>query len=1042
MLKRYLILIQFLLIITQISPQSFEIHRYGIREGLSIELTKSIVQDTFGFIWIATDEGVSRFDGYNFTTYNKIPDISYAKQIIKLRDGRLILVSDLAVFEIKPMLDTAFFKMLIKGDREQKPGNIWYAKNVYEASDGSLFLSESNAIVRYKEGKLKRFFLDNSEASFDFFRAHFFVESESNELIVVSSSAGFYRLDANSDKLVRIAKMQNTTNVNAVEYLGNGRFLIGCINGLHDLILTPGNSKKTLYNITSSQHLLTSISISDLMMLDQRILVSTWERGIFSIDTTRGSLNLNNYEEIGDLKVYSLFQSSDSSVWCSTERGILLLCKSLFEQVDPTNIKQYIQDIISRKDDKVMVSDGSNLFNISKTSSGYTSKIILTVPNFVIISILRFKSGTLVALTNGEVLYIDDSGKRSRVNIVHDGLFVKYMSYGLNDDVWMLIEGSKEIINLKSDLSFKAYNVSHLPINSYNIIFPNEKGEIFAAGTAKEIKIIRLNPGKGKFELLNLDLKIEFKSIVRINDIDFDDSDNTVLATSKGVFVVKNNSVVPLSESLLNMDARSLAVDGSSSIYWVGGTDGLYKFDGQSVYHFDEISGLPSKTIGSRTLTIDRQGNIWIGTANGLAVMNGISKIHETFIPKIIIKNVQNSISFTNYSQEIDFVEDRNWVLMAYNSDFPSRSVLFQYRVDDDTVWRPMDNQNILYLDKFSSGTYKLEIRARQHGNHKWSESTFLEFTISPIWYKRWWAILLWAVLIGLSIYLLIRFNTRRLEAENLALEKIVNERTEEITVQNKELASAKSEVEDKNTKLESLLNELRALNATKDKMFSIISHDLKNPFTSIIGFASILEDEYESLTDDEKVEFVSKIYNTSTRTYELLENLLNWSRSQTGRININKVEFNLKEMIDKNFELVSDSAKTKHITLINHIDEDISVFADYDTINTVLRNLITNAIKFSMPGKTIEVFVETSHEFVKISVKDQGIGMNDDTIAKLFRTDLFHSTNGTNSEKGTGLGLILCKEFVEKNGGKIEVQSEPSEGSTFKVFLPIHSDK
>lgn len=1040
-MKKYLILTLFILFIPQISPQSFEIHKYGIREGLSIELTKSIVQDTFGFIWIATDEGVSRFDGYNFTSFNKVPDISFAKQIIKLRDGRLILISDLAVFEIKPSLDSAAIKMIIRGDREQKPGYIWYPKSVFEAKDGALFFGEGNAVVRYKEGKLKRFLLGNSEISFDFFRAHHFTELESGELILITYSGGFYRFDAKTDNFKRIIKTLDLNNLAAVEYLGNGRFLLGTSKGIHDITLKTGNNKKQKYEISSSKKRFENLSISDIIILNDRVVFSTWEKGLFSIDTTGGSLNTNNYEEIGDVKIYSLYQSSDGSVWCSTERGILLLSKSLFEQVDPKNIKQYIQDIITLKDNKLMVSDGSNVYDLEKTSSGFISTNVLNVPNFVVISLLRFKTGILAAQTNGKLVYIDDSGERSEINLTHNGIFIKYMSYGVEDDVWMLVEGAKEIINLKPDLSYKKYDLSALPIENYSTVFSNQKGEIFAAGTAVEINIIKFNQSGDKFESLNLDLKIKYKSKITVNDIDFDKSGNPVLATSKGVFLVENNSVSPLTLFLMGMEARSLAVDDVNSIYWVGSTDGLYKFDGQSVYHFDEISGLPSKTIGTRTLTIDREGQIWVGTASGLAVMGGVSKTQATSIPKIVLKNLRSYTSFTNYSNDIEFVEDRDWVLMTFNSNYPSRSTLFQYRLDDDTTWQTMQDQNKLHLNELDPGTYKIEIRARQQGNHAWSESTVLEFTISPLWYKRWWAIVMWAIGLFLLIYLIIRFNTRRLEAENLALEHLVEERTAEITVQNKELASAKIEVEQKNSELESLLSELRALNATKDKMFSIISHDLKNPFTSIIGFASILEDEFETLTKDEKVEFVNKIYNTSTRTYELLENLLNWSRSQTGRIVINKTNFNLNEMIDKSFNLTSDTAKTKSITLINHINKATELFADYDTINTVMRNLITNAIKFSMPGKSVEVNAETENEFITISVVDHGIGMTQDTISKLFRTDIFHSTDGTNSEKGTGLGLILCKEFVEKNDGKIEVQSEPLKGSTFKVFLPIHSE-
>ena len=231
---------------------------------------------------------------------------------------------------------------------------------------------------------------------------------------------------------------------------------------------------------------------------------------------------------------------------------------------------------------------------------------------------------------------------------------------------------------------------------------------------------------------------------------------------------------------------------------------------------------------------------------------------------------------------------------------------------------------------------------------------------------------------------------------------------------------------------------ELKQLNATKDRFFSIIAHDLKNPFITILGFTDLLSSEYNELTDEERLTYINEMKDSAKLSFNLLQNLLHWSSSQTGRIEFVPQKLDLFKLINENLLLLNNSAEQKQIHLLNKVPAGINVIADEDMLNTVVRNLLTNAIKFSNKCGMIEVIASLKENYAEICVSDCGVGMDQKIINNLFRLDVAHSTAGTENETGTGLGLILCKEFIERNGGTIRVESQPGIGSKFIFTLPV----
>ena len=230
--------------------------------------------------------------------------------------------------------------------------------------------------------------------------------------------------------------------------------------------------------------------------------------------------------------------------------------------------------------------------------------------------------------------------------------------------------------------------------------------------------------------------------------------------------------------------------------------------------------------------------------------------------------------------------------------------------------------------------------------------------------------------------------------------------------------------------------------NKTKDKFFSIIAHDLRGPFNSMLGFAGLLHDEFDNFGTEEKKKFIGIIHDGLQNTLKLLDNLLIWARSQKGTIAYKPEKLNLFSETKEANELLTQNFEKKSIKLINKIPVNIFVNADKDMLSTIIRNLLSNAIKYTHKSgeitiKAISLPDEKQNQFIGISVNDTGVGIPKDTQHSLFDITDNTSTRGTENEKGTGLGLILCKEFVEKHSGKIWVESEVGEGSAFIFSMP-----
>ncbi len=231
---------------------------------------------------------------------------------------------------------------------------------------------------------------------------------------------------------------------------------------------------------------------------------------------------------------------------------------------------------------------------------------------------------------------------------------------------------------------------------------------------------------------------------------------------------------------------------------------------------------------------------------------------------------------------------------------------------------------------------------------------------------------------------------------------------------------------------------ELETANRSKDKLFSIVAHDLNNPFTTLMWSIDLLKSSLDNISPEDLNFFVDQLHISINRIYELNKNLLSWARTQSSRIEVKAQNLSLDQLIDENIHLVTEMAEKKQISIIRENSCRESVYADKELLNTVIRNLLTNGLKFTKSGGKITLKAEKEKQGVTLEIRDTGVGMPPEKVEKLFQVGEKQSTYGTDNETGTGLGLILAKEFIELMGGSIYVESKEGEGTAFFITIPI----
>lgn len=557
--------------------------------------------------------------------------------------------------------------------------------------------------------------------------------------------------------------------------------------------------------------------------------------------------------------------------------------------------------------------------------------------------------------------------------------------------------------------------------------------------------------------------------------------------------LVKSESF-PILKDQINVSIASIVVD-NAGIIWCGTDKGLYSLNLQTkqLKTYNESDGLPNHNFFIGAVAKIHDGNLIFGTDKGLVIFDPVKLKMNHYIPPIKITDILvngKSISLERADKSdvrLTKTIDRTDEIILTHNDYaislefsalsypnPSKNKYSYKLINFDKQWYFSENENKATYTNLAPGKYEFVIRASNNHDVWNNDGRKITIIVLPPWWNTWWFrtfAIIALVTIVLSFYF---YKINEIKRENIILEQKVNERTAEVMQQKEELQTQAEHLDTANKHLEkinvdlgnsnNLLNqqkeelrsqkeelqyqakiletqkkELELLNATKDKFFSILSHDLKNPFGSVVQLSKILFENILIFEKEKSAEVIQMIYESGEKTYQLLLNLLEWSRSQRGLIDYEPSNFDVAALIKDNIDLSMATAQKNQIKLVSNIAPNSVVYADKNMITTIIRNILSNALKFTPENGTIILstsFSPTKDKLI-VSIADTGIGLPKDHLSKLFRIDVRNTDIGVDSKgKGTGLGLILCKDFITANKGDIWVESELGKGTTFFFSL------
>jgi signal transduction histidine kinase/ligand-binding sensor domain-containing protein len=1065
--------------------QNFLFTRYPIEAGLSQSVVNCIYQDLNGYIWVGTQNGLNRFDGYNFKVFtynpsdtnsisnnwiysidedrkgnlwigtkgglnqfirsekrfrrinwtsgytNNITDHIYDARVLK--NGNIIINTPpvLTIFDpgknsFKHYISILPYDGAVKDNRipllEDKEGLIWIGSTMglacfnpvtgkftyffqdrnnhrslsnnnitalYEDDDWNIWIGTANGLNCFdkKTHSIRQFYHepnDDRSLSNNFIRC---ITGDPNGRIWIGTEGGGLNLvTVAQDMRIAIKTFTNEEHgighniVLTVMVDHSENLWLGTLQGLGKTDLKPRKFNLYRTSATATPIDLLGNVIASIYKDDNGLLwVGNWGQGLNIVDRRTGHVEHFSSQQTGNHYipndfVHVIFPDANKNIWIGTRDGILVYDVTTKSFI---RLRKFLQD-----------------YSIPEFS------------NIRIYMIIRGRDGSYWIGTQNGLYRIGPV--RKTIEVFTAGAAERLRISG--NQVFCLLEDREGLIWIATLSGLDVYNPKTKKLKHY----------LKDPGNANSLCD---NFVTSLCEDHNGDIWIGTNSY--LNKFNKHDSTFVYYSQDSGF---PNNLIYQSVE------------DGHRNLWFATG-GGLCRFDTITgkfrTYSVEE--GLQSMEFNLRANYKSSDGEIFFGGMNGFNSFYPDSLKDNPFIPEIVFTSCYKTtkadkvyLDVENTRELVFNYDDHTFTIefaaLEFTNPEKNRYAYMLEGVSRD--WIETGNRRFVPFSNLPPGEYTFKVKG-SNNDGIWNESgPSLKIIIKPPWWRTTWAWTAYIFILVAAILVYVRIRERKLVRERNLLEQKVHLRTLQIEVQNAQILQ-------KNEELNDLNKTLTALNSTKDKFFSIIAHDLRNPFHTILGLSEIVLGNIGREETEKIRKSVSDIRDSAKHTFDLLQNLLIWARSQTGALDFQPMPFDLTERILENIDLVKSQAEKKDIDLSYRDAVPIMVTGDKRMIDTVLRNLLTNAIKFTPQHGQVTVMANEKHDHFEVLVQDTGIGIEEANIRKIFLLDNKYTRKGTDMERGSGLGLVLCREFVEKHKGSIRVVSEPGKGSSFIFTLP-----
>lgn len=1073
-------------------------------DGLSQNTIQTIFEDDLGFLWFGTQDGINKYDSYQFHIIRKTPDSKHSlysndiKSIVQDKDKQLwiatsdsqcpnifdpvtrqikgadVYLADKAIDlsnvisfsttrEGDVLLCSRLSGLLLYDHQQKKIGRteVDFPVTCSEQDPhGNLWVGtyEQGVVVTDRKGRIiHRYHTSDDGPVTD---VHI---DQSGRIWVSSATSGIYYYDSKQDSLTNAhlgfaGKLTGPTKVLCIGEDIDGQIWCGTENeGLY--ILNMQQQRCQVYRADKQDTRSIAGNSINCIRRDRKgnMWIGTSGAGISMVNIDEINIlhfrNTDNPHSLSNNIVNCLFQDAEGNIWIGTDGGGL----NRFDKTQNT------------------FANGRNIPFQQASAGRY------------VVSITESDDGELWVGTWGEGIYRYRPGKTgsTRINtantleLKNDN--INCLLKDRSGRIWIGTYGGGVTLYHPSERKFRHYGMEK-DINSNHILslFESSDGTIWMGTEGSGIGLY--NAETGSFDAITTDSDLDGSPLSNntVKSFAEDRHGNIWIGTSYGLnkldYAHRRNNVYFTSNSAIQSDIINAVVTDNFGHIWAATNKGITKIDDrtQAMVNYMPSNGLQGDEF-RRAKLVDREGNLYFGGVNGLNVINKSGVKPRNYAPSLVFTNFQLGnvdVPISTPEQPTPLAQDINYTETItldhtqniFSLEFASLNYVdpalraYAYKLDGlDPKWLPLGTKNTLSFNNLPPGMYNLLVRGTDN-NGNWSDNVAsIRIAITPPFWLTWWFKTLVFVLTAALIVSIYYYRLRNIRLQNTLLEQKIAEKTmllhnanselvatnNEIRNQNSTLALKNDEISrqqqkiiEQNNKLETVISELETNNQMKDKFLSILVHDLKNPLSALTGLTDLLKENLPHLSQKEITAYIDDLSLSSNSLSNLVINLLEWGKTKANKLHFSPKSFNLYDLIQKNIYLFNLQLQGKNITCSVSVDPGVRLFADYQMVSTIIRNILSNSIKYTNEGGQVVFECIQDHEYVHIKIRDNGVGMDNVQIEKIFQ-DQSGSTMGTNGETGTGLGFQICREFIKAHNGELSIQSAKGKGSVFTISLP-----
>ncbi len=752
--------------------QNVRVTTFTCEQGLPTNLTKSVVQDREGFIWIATDAGLVRYDGRECQTITPAFPSPYVKDLILQGEHTLLAITDMGIFSVGTSRESRSISCVIPGSPEGTDSTVSYPKTLYHTRTGATWVSEPAGVVRVDPlHRLRRYTFPLRYQASHFTRSFLFAEDRYGQLIVSSEPGAFFMYDAAKDSFTELPTSLSRSQffVNAMITTRNGRILVGTSFGLYELRTFRGSTTPEIQKLAECR------DISSLVQdATGDIYIGTWTRGLFVCHASAGSGTIEHCAALPNIAINKVYADNNGNIWTSTDEGVSLLNKTSFAPVVIPSSSHYIESVEALPDGNVMVSDGNTVFvNDSPEGTSHFTPIFHRQKNLML-TLCGSKDDFWIGYRDGSVSHVR-SGKERMINLGGLGRLKTHISIHDPSSVWICADGFDGVIKADLNRGVTRYDRQRGVVSHINVVRQTADGQAYAGGQGTGSFLYAYQGSSDSFRNLSETFVDTSGSLTEVFDIAIGKGDSVWLATNHGVLLYHAGQFIcpPGCGDITKETVKSIVADALGNV-WLGTDRGVFRLRDDDLARFDTRDGLSSITIALRAMAVDRTQRLWLGTAHGLSRWQGSTRLPIATVMPVILSVGVNGKPATRNKETPTEIPDRSYLEITYSSlTFPADDVLYQTRLlGKETAWSRQTSTSQIIIPSVEEGEYTLQIRA-QRGDLLWSRPAEIRLSVSPPWTGTLWAFFLFAtgfitLILGSTRYL-IMLDERRQARENLA---------------------------------------------------------------------------------------------------------------------------------------------------------------------------------------------------------------------------------------------------------------------------------